>query len=164
MKQPNLRVRVALWLLLPLLLLLAFDAWLTYQRAMNAAHDAFDRTLEFSLRSIRDGIRLRDGDIEVDLPYLALEMFESNGGGNIYYQIREEGGRVVTGYPDLPNPRKLPAEPYSVQFYDDEFRGGRCASPCSGCPCTMCRARRRGSCWCGSAKRSNRARRWRVRF
>ncbi|NYH25041.1 sensor histidine kinase [Paraburkholderia bryophila] len=123
MKQPNLRVRVALWLLLPLLLLLAFDAWLTYQRAMNAAHDAFDRTLEFSLRSIRDGIRLRDGDIEVDLPYLALEMFESNGGGNIYYQIREEGGRVVTGYPDLPNPRKLPAEPYSVQFYDDEFRG-----------------------------------------
>ncbi|ASL47923.1 Sensor protein QseC [Burkholderia sp. AD24] len=123
MKQPNLRVRVALWLLLPLLLLLAFDAWLTYQRAMNAAHDAFDRTLEFSLRSIRDGIRLRDGEIEVDLPYLALEMFESNGGGNIYYQIREEGGRVVTGYPDLPNPRKLPAEPYSVQFYDDEFRG-----------------------------------------
>ncbi|WGS52925.1 sensor histidine kinase N-terminal domain-containing protein [Paraburkholderia sp. D15] len=123
MTQPNLRVRVALWLLLPLLLLLALDAWLTYQRAMNAAHDAFDRTLEFSLRSIRDGIRLRDGAIEVDLPYLALEMFESNGGGNIYYQIREEGGRVVTGYPDLPEPRKLPGEPYSVRFYDDEFRG-----------------------------------------
>jgi two-component system sensor histidine kinase TctE len=110
-------------LLLPLLLLLAFDAWLTYQRAMNAAHAAFDRTLEFSLRSIRDGIRLREGEIEVDLPYLALEMFESNGGGNIYYQIREEGGRVVTGYPDLPSGTKVPAEPYSVQFYDDVFRG-----------------------------------------
>ena len=123
MTRPNLRVRVALWLLLPLLLLLAFDAWLTYQRAMNAAHAAFDRTLEFSLRSIRDGIRLRDGQIEVDLPYLALEMFESNGGGNIYYQIREEGGRVVTGYPDLPSGTKALAEPYSVQFYDDVFRG-----------------------------------------
>ncbi|CAE6847082.1 sensor histidine kinase [Paraburkholderia domus] len=123
MTRPNLRVSVALWLLLPLLLLLAFDAWLTYQRAMNAAHVAFDRTLEFSLRSIRDGIRLRDGQIEVDLPYLALEMFESNGGGNIYYQIREEGGRVVTGYPDLPSGTKAPADPYSVQFYDDMFRG-----------------------------------------
>lgn len=123
MTRPNLRVRVALWLLLPLLLLLAFDAWLTYQRAMNAAHAAFDRTLEFSLRSIRDGIRLRDAQIEVDLPYLALEMFESNGGGNIYYQIREEGGRVVTGYPDLPAGTKVLAEPYSVQFYDDVFRG-----------------------------------------
>jgi two-component system sensor histidine kinase TctE len=123
MRRPNLRVRIALWLLLPLLLLLALDAWLTYQRAMNAAHAAFDRTLEFSLRSIRDGIRLRDGEIEVDLPYLALEMFESNGGGNIYYQIREEGGRVVTGYPDLPDPGKVPGEPYSVRFYDDVFRG-----------------------------------------
>ncbi|AXE96336.1 sensor histidine kinase N-terminal domain-containing protein [Paraburkholderia terricola] len=123
MTRPNLRVRVALWLLLPLLLLLAFDAWLTYQRAMNAAHAAFDRTLEFSLRSIRDGIRLRDGRIEVDLPYLALEMFESNGGGNIYYQIREEGGAVVTGYPDLPDAKKAPAEPYSVRFYDGVFRG-----------------------------------------
>ncbi|EIF34412.1 signal transduction histidine kinase [Burkholderia sp. Ch1-1] len=123
MTQPNLRVRVALWLLVPLLLLLGLDAWLTYQRAMNAAHAAFDRTLEFSLRSIRDGIRLRDGEIEVDLPYLALEMFESNGGGNIYYQIREEGGRVVTGYPDLPDPGKMPGEPYSVRFYDDVFRG-----------------------------------------
>ncbi|MFM0629868.1 sensor histidine kinase [Paraburkholderia xenovorans] len=123
MTRPNLRVRIALWLLLPLLLLLALDAWLTYQRAMNAAHAAFDRTLEFSLRSIRDGIRLRDGKIEVDLPYLALEMFESNGGGNIYYQIREEGGRVVTGYPDLPDPGKVPGEPYSVWFYNDVFRG-----------------------------------------
>lgn len=123
MTRPNLRIRVALWLLLPLLVLLALDAWLTYQRAMSAAHAAFDRTLEFSLRSIRDGIRLRDGQIEVDLPYLALEMFESNGGGNIYYQIREEGGRVVTGYPDLPQGGKAPAEPYSVQFYDDLFRG-----------------------------------------
>ncbi|MFM0209772.1 sensor histidine kinase N-terminal domain-containing protein [Paraburkholderia sediminicola] len=123
MTRSNLRVRVALWLLLPLLLLLAFDAWLTYQRAMNAAHAAFDRTLEFSLRSIRDGIRLRDGQIEVDLPYLALEMFESHGGGNIYYQIREEGGRVVTGYPDLPAGTKTPADPYSVQFYDGTFRG-----------------------------------------
>jgi two-component system sensor histidine kinase TctE len=123
MTQPNLRVRVALWLLVPLLLLLAFDAWLTYQRAMNAAHAAFDRTLEFSLRSIRDGIRLRDGEIEVDLPYLALEMFESNGGGNIYYQIREEGGRVVTGYPDLPDAGNVPGEPYRVRFYDGVFRG-----------------------------------------
>ncbi|MFL9883704.1 sensor histidine kinase N-terminal domain-containing protein [Paraburkholderia agricolaris] len=123
MTRPNLRVRVALWLLLPLLLLLAFDAWLTYQRAMNAAHAAFDRTLEFSLRSIRDGIRLRDAQIEVDLPYLALEMFESNGGGNIYYQIREEGGRVVTGYPDLPAGTKASGDLYSVQFYDDMFRG-----------------------------------------
>ena len=111
MQKPNLRRQVALWLLLPLLALLALDAWLTYQRAMSAAHVAFDRSLEYSLKSIREGTRLVKGSVEVDLPYLALEMFESNGGGNIYYQIREEGGRVVTGYPDLPSGTKALAEP-----------------------------------------------------
>ena len=100
MRKPNLRRQVALWLLLPLLALLALDAWLTYQRAMSAAHVAFDRSLEYSLKSIREGTRLVKGSVEVDLPYLALEMFESNAGGKIYYLIREEGGRAVTGYPD----------------------------------------------------------------
>ncbi|OXH81767.1 hypothetical protein CA830_39675, partial [Burkholderia multivorans] len=79
-----------------LLGLLAFDSWLTYQRAMSAAHVAFDRTLSSSLKSIREGVRLNDGDIEVDLPYLALEMFESGDGGKIYYLIREDNGRTIT--------------------------------------------------------------------
>jgi two-component system sensor histidine kinase TctE len=103
--RPNLRTQVALWLLLPLLGLLALDSWLTYQRAMSAAHVAFDRTLSSSLKSIREGVRLNDGEIEVDLPYLALEMFESGDGGKIYYLIRDDRGRTITGYPDLPLPR-----------------------------------------------------------
>lgn len=124
MKKPNLRRQVALWLLLPLLGLLALDAWLTYQRAMNAAHLAFDRSLEYSLKSIREGTRLVDGNVEVDLPYLALEMFESNAGSKIYYQIREDGGRAITGYPDMPMPapRAVP-EPYQTSFYDATYRG-----------------------------------------
>jgi two-component system sensor histidine kinase TctE len=124
MKKPNLRRQVALWLLLPLLALLALDAWLTYQRAMSAAHVAFDRSLEYSLKSIREGTRLVKGSVEVDLPYLALEMFESNAGSKIFYQIREDGGRAVTGYPDLPmpGPRAVP-EPYQTSFYDATYRG-----------------------------------------
>ncbi|WP_176343189.1 sensor histidine kinase N-terminal domain-containing protein, partial [Paraburkholderia bryophila] len=96
MRRLNLRMQVALWLLAPLLGLLALDSWLTYQRAMSAAHHAFDRTLASSLKSIREGVRLDQGEVIVDLPYLALEMFESNDGGKIYYQIREDGGRNVT--------------------------------------------------------------------
>lgn len=124
MKKPNLRRQVALWLLLPLLALLALDAWLTYQRAMSAAHVAFDRSLEYSLKSIREGTRLVKGSVEVDLPYLALEMFESNAGSKIYYQIREDGGRTVTGYPDLPMPtRHAEPESYQTIFYDATYRG-----------------------------------------
>lgn len=124
MPTPNLRRQVSLWLLLPLVALLALDAWLTYQRAMSAAHVAFDRSLSFSLKSIREGTRLQNGQIEVDLPYLALEMFESDVGGKIYYLIREDGGRAVTGYGDLPlPPRRDTPEPYQTRFYDATYRG-----------------------------------------
>ncbi|NIE87008.1 MULTISPECIES: sensor histidine kinase N-terminal domain-containing protein [unclassified Burkholderia] len=122
MRRLNLRMQVALWLLAPLLGLLALDSWLTYQRAMSAAHHAFDRTLASSLKSIREGVRLDQGEVIVDLPYLALEMFESNDGGKIYYQIREDGGRNVTGYPDLPQP-EANAEPFQPVFYDAPYRG-----------------------------------------
>ncbi|SAL23991.1 sensor histidine kinase [Caballeronia humi] len=124
MPTPNLRRQVSLWLLLPLVALLALDAWLTYHRAMSAAHVAFDRSLSFSLKSIREGTRLQNGQIEVDLPYLALEMFESDVGGKIYYLIREDGGRAVTGYGDLPlPPRRDTPEPYQTRFYDATYRG-----------------------------------------
>lgn len=123
MRKPNLRTQVSLWLLLPLLALLAFDTWLTYERAMHAAHAAFDRTLDVSLRAIREGVRLRDGEIEVDLPYLALEMFESDAGGKIYYVIRDELGHAITGYRDLPLPAGRDAAPRGARFYDAAYHG-----------------------------------------
>ncbi|GAB3629960.1 histidine kinase [Pandoraea terrae] len=124
MRQPNLRRQVALWLLFPLLALLALDAWLTYERAMSAANEAFDRSLEYSLKSIREGTRLHEAQVEVNLPYLALEMFESDRGGKIYYVIREDNGHVVTGYAELPlPPRRARPEPYHTAFYDATFRG-----------------------------------------
>ena len=67
MSQPNLRRQLALWLLFPLLGLLALDTWLTYQRAMSAANSAFDRSLEFSIKSIREGTQLIDGEVQVNL-------------------------------------------------------------------------------------------------
>ncbi|VVD96226.1 sensor histidine kinase [Pandoraea commovens] len=133
MPQPNLRRQLALWLLFPLLGLLALDTWLTYQRAMSAANSAFDRSLEFSIKSIREGTQLIDGEVQVNLPYLALEMFESDRGGKIYYVIREGGdgvqggdndGRAVTGYHDLPlPPARVTPEPYHTAFYDATYRG-----------------------------------------
>ncbi|MCS3397550.1 sensor histidine kinase [Burkholderia thailandensis] len=124
MTRLNLRAQVALWLLLPFLGLLALDSWLTYQRAMNAAHVAFDRTLASSLKSIREGVRLVGGEVEVDLPYLALEMFESNDGGKIYYLIRGDDGRAITGYRDLPMPGAHASAPlYATSFYDAVYRG-----------------------------------------
>ncbi len=119
---PSLRLQLSLWLLLPLMGLLAFDAWLTYQRAISAAHTAFDRTLEASLRAMREGIRLHEGRLAVELPNLALELFDGQAGPRIFYRIRAEDGATVTGYDDLPMPPDAPLQLYRTVFYDTRFR------------------------------------------
>jgi len=123
MKTGSLRLQLTLWLLLPLLVLLALDAWLTDRRAMSAAHQAFDRTLAASLKSMREGIALRDGRVEVEIPNLALEIFDAEDGSRIYYQIRDERGATITGYEGLPMPQKPERSLYRTQFYDAEYRG-----------------------------------------
>ncbi|WP_066735453.1 sensor histidine kinase [Cupriavidus sp. D384] len=123
MKTGSLRLQLTLWLLLPLLVLLALDAWLTDRRAMAAAHQAFDRTLAASLKAMREGIKLRDGRVEVEVPYLALEVFDAEAGSRVYYKIRDEHGTTITGYDDLPMPSGPVRSLYRTQFYDAEFRG-----------------------------------------
>lgn len=123
MKAGSLRLQLTLWLLLPLLVLLALDAWLTDRRAMAAAHEAFDRTLAASLKAMREGVKLRDGRVEVEVPYLALEVFDAEAGSRIFYQIRDEHGATITGYEDLPMPPKPVRSLYRTQFYDAEFQG-----------------------------------------
>ncbi|KAI3589382.1 Tricarboxylate transport sensor protein TctE [Cupriavidus sp. U2] len=123
MKAGSLRLQLTLWLLLPLLVLLALDAWLTDRRAMAAADQAFDRTLAASLKAMREGIKLRDGRVEVEVPYLALEVFDAEAGSRVYYRIRDEHGATITGYDDLPMPPGPVRSLYRTQFYDADFRG-----------------------------------------
>ena len=58
--------------------LLALDARLTDRRATAAAHRTFDRTLDTSLKAMREGVSLRDGRIEVELPYRRLRSSSPN--------------------------------------------------------------------------------------
>src|SRR5689334_19660386 len=101
-RRNSLRLKLALWLLAPLLLLLALDAYLTHRRATAASNAAFDRVLFSSAKQIQEGIRVRDGQIEVDIPYAAFELFEATSSGRIFYRVSEENGARLTGYDDLP--------------------------------------------------------------
>ena len=118
----SLRLKLAVWLLLPLLALLGFDAWLTYQRAMGTANMAFDRTLFTSAKAIAEGVRL-DGDrLQVDLPYLALELFEANSQGRVFYRVAEGNGSTLPGYADLPLPAGNGPPAFRPQYYEAPFR------------------------------------------
>jgi two-component system sensor histidine kinase TctE len=118
----SLQLRLVVWLLLPLLLLLGLGSWLTYRRALEASNAAFDRVLFSSAKSMQEGLRIRDGQVDVSIPYAALEMFESNNMGRVFYRVAQEDGGHITGYEELPLPRQLKVQPYRPRYYDTRYR------------------------------------------
>jgi two-component system sensor histidine kinase TctE len=99
----SLRAQLAFWILTPLLFVWAFNAWLSYQSAIESANSAHDRTLLGSVLAIAERISVVGGEIVVDLPYSSLEMLESNLQSRVYYRV-SVGGRHLTGYEDLRRP------------------------------------------------------------
>ena len=100
----SLRRRIALWLLPPLVVLLVVNAVFTYRGALDAANLAYDRSLAASIRSISERTYVRSGEIIVDIPYSALEVFSDGAQERVFYAVIGPDGQLVTGYRDLPVP------------------------------------------------------------
>lgn len=105
----SLRRRVAWWLLPPLLVLLAINALFAYQSALEAVNRAYDRSLTASLKAIVESIHSLDGQISVDIPYAAFDVFEAGVEERIFYAVIGPGGQRLTGYADLAPPAELPS-------------------------------------------------------
>ena len=100
----SLRRRVATWLLPSLLILLLINAVLSYLGALAAVNRAYDRSLTASIRSIAERVHSLEGNISVDVPYSAFEVFEAGVPVRIFYAVVGPDGRVITGYDDLLRP------------------------------------------------------------
>ncbi|MGI4938135.1 MAG: sensor histidine kinase N-terminal domain-containing protein, partial [Janthinobacterium lividum] len=122
----SLRSQLLRWLLLPLVMLVAVNTVSVYRNALAAADFAYDRTLLASARAIAERVSIRDGRVVADVPYLAIDSFETDTLGRIYYRIAGINGELVSGYGDLPTPpADLPrsqAYPALVRFYDATYR------------------------------------------
>lgn len=132
MKQ-SLRRQLVQWVVIPLLPLAAATAWLAQDNAREAANAAFDRTLQASARSIAERITLQDGELVVDLPVAALEMFDPHFQDRVFYRIGFASGSTITGDSELPLPPALPAAG-DVVFYDASFRDEEIRSVALGVP------------------------------
>lgn len=132
MKAPgSLRARLLLGILLPVLGLLAFNSASLYRQALAAADTAYDRTLLASAKSIGELLEVVEADgaprVRGNVAYAALEAFEADNRSRIFYRVRGFDGEMVSGFDDLPAPRRSQSERnvYAalVQFYDDSYRG-----------------------------------------
>lgn len=97
----SLRARLALTLIgsAAAIAVLLFFVVRTY--AAQIAQSGQDNILEASVASILDAATLRDGDVEVDFPYVAFSMLSTDADDRVFYAIWQEE-TLLSGYELLP--------------------------------------------------------------
>jgi two-component system sensor histidine kinase TctE len=123
----SLRGQLLRWLLIPLAILVVIDAVSVYQNALQAADQAYDRSLLASTRALAERVSIADGRVVADVPYVALDSFETDTLGRLYYKVTGLKGETVSGSDDLPplpkNVKRSEAYPALVYFYSADYRG-----------------------------------------
>ncbi|WP_208280795.1 sensor histidine kinase [Massilia oculi] len=123
----SLRQQLLRWLILPLVALVALNAVSLYRDALEAADVAYDRSLLSSTRALAERVTVREGKVVANVPYVALDSFETDTLGRIYYKVTGLEGETVSGYADLPPvPAEVPRSdlyPALVRFYHASYNG-----------------------------------------
>jgi two-component system sensor histidine kinase TctE len=118
----SLRKQLMVWVLLPLVSVIAVDTWLTYVSSTDTAAVVQDRLLLGSARMIAQQISFEDGSFQHQIPPAALELFQSSEPDHIFYRVTTGTGKLLSGYIDLPLPTAtLPAE--ETLFFSASMRG-----------------------------------------
>ncbi|CAN5907674.1 sensor histidine kinase [soil metagenome] len=123
----SLRGQFLRWLLIPLVLLVAVNAFSVYRNALDAADIAYDRSLLSTARALAERVSVEDGKVVVNVPYVALDSFETDTLGRLYYKVTGVNGEFVSGYEDLPAlPKNVPRSdiyPALVHFFHADYQG-----------------------------------------
>jgi two-component system sensor histidine kinase TctE len=123
----SLRNQLLRWLLVPLVVLVLLNTVSLYRDALDAADTAYDRSLLASTRALAERVSVQDGKVVADVPYVALDSFETDTLGRIYYRVGGLHGETVSGYDDLPPvPANVPRSelyPALVRFYHADYNG-----------------------------------------
>lgn len=127
----SLRRQLLVGILLPTLLVIAYNTYSQHQKTLVALNTAYDRTLLASAKSISEELDVKGYDDLAELralvPYSAQEAFEADNQSRMFYRVSNLSGELISGYADLPIWRgTIPMRPpYAalVDFYNADFRG-----------------------------------------
>ena len=99
----SLRRRLLSWILLPLAGLIGINAWVGYGNAVQAANEAYDRSLYLAARTLAEELEWRDGRLQLDVLKAAGYLFENHTGSRLFYKVTSVGGAWLAGDAALPS-------------------------------------------------------------
>lgn len=118
----SLRRRLLFWLLISTAIIGMLALADTYREAVDTSNIVSDRVLAGSALAIAERVVVaEDGSLEVDIPYVALEMLTSAAQDRVFYRVDGPPGRFITGYQLLPVIKETKGE--GAVFADDKFQG-----------------------------------------
>jgi two-component system sensor histidine kinase TctE len=121
MKVMSLRMRLALIILIPLILISALGGYWRYSEARQTAEELFDRTLLTSTMAIARDVAFSDGDA---LSATTRDMIRDASGGPIFYHVNGPDGVYVTGYATPPvAPSSMAQVTGEPVFFQSLYRG-----------------------------------------
>ncbi|WP_095086241.1 sensor histidine kinase [Mesorhizobium sophorae] len=109
MRISSLRLQLLAWVVLPLAGLATINLWTSHGNALATADLVTDRMLLGSARTIAEQVAMTDGVLDTSIPPAAIEMFDTGDRDSVYYHVKTARGRLLTGYPDLPEAPKHPS-------------------------------------------------------
>jgi two-component system sensor histidine kinase TctE len=118
----SLRRRLLAWLLVSTAVIGVVALVDTYWEAVKTANAVSDRVLAGSALAIAERVVVTEnGSLEVDIPYVALEMLTSAAQDRVFYRVDGPPGQFITGYQTLPTIEDMQGQP--IGFQDATFRG-----------------------------------------
>lgn len=118
----SLRGRLLAWLLVSTAIIGVIALVDTYLEAVKTANTVSDRVLAGSALAIAERVVVaEDGTLEVDIPYVALEMLTSAAQDRVFYRVDGPPGTFITGYQTLPSIDNMGTR--TTDYRDATFRG-----------------------------------------
>ncbi len=117
----SLRRRLLFWLLISTAVIGIVALADTYREAVETSNIVSDRVLAGSALAIAERVVVaEDGSLQVDIPYVALEMLTSAAQDRVFYRVDGPPGDFITGYQALPVIKDTKGD--GAAFADDRFR------------------------------------------
>lgn len=124
----SLRRRLLSWILLPLLGLMAINAYVSYGNAVHGANEAYDRSLYLAARTLAEELEIKDGHLQLDVMGAAGYLFENHTGSRLFYKVTTPQGQWLAGdasLPDVPARAASAVKYFALVQFDDALYAGQ---------------------------------------